>query len=462
MNRQLRLNKWILISLVSIYAYDLLFWLFSGYGGYEKGYEDSIGGAGSTQGGTPIVVSIDYFFVLIWISIFCCLYLLSKISWRNNIPKRAYYLYMLLLLCNLICFIRGGVSASGYFDIKNLFAEAGGGLSQFAPVILVTAMSIPSATKIFKTLITILKGSLILIPFQIIRALATEESYAQIVIPVTMLLLLAPYLPYKKKILIFVVAAASFFLTIEWRTNELRLILLFLFLMLISFRKITTNAVYNFINIILLCTPIVLMITGVVTGKTIFQEASGHNQKTEVIASGQQVDLQGDTRTYLYLEVLSDLTASNALLFGKGASGKYKSDFFTESAYKKGRGNVEVGALKILLYSGITGLLLTLLVLCTAIYYGTNRSNNTLTKFFAFFLALHWMLLFVENMVSYNIYYYILWFVTGLCLSKNFRQLSNSDIKSFFAKHKPKRLNERQASHSSPHQKRLPVHSGLA
>ena len=49
----------------------------------------------------------------------------------------------------------------------------------------------------------------------------------------------------------------------------------------------------------------------------------------------------------------------------------------------------------------------------------------------ATFLATHWAMLFVENSNDYGIYYYLTWLVTGICLSKDFRSLTDQQIKDW-------------------------------
>jgi len=437
LNQKALYKRLVFFSLFSLYLYDLTFWLLSGYSGYGTGYTNSVNAVDMGGGAaSPLIGSIDNLFFLLWISIGCCIYLLCKTKWTHNIPRRPLILYFALLSWNFFCLVRGGLNSSAYADWKGVTTSAMGGLSVCVPIILIVAMNNEYSLRIFNFFILMMKVTLVLVPLQIVKILASEESYAHIVIPALALLMLTPFLPYRKKSLIFLVIAIAFVLTIEWRTNELRIILLFAFLIAAYFRRMIPNSIFNMVNIIVFCIPIYFLISGIVTGKSVFEEQSHDSGQSTVSANGQQVELSGDTRTLLYTEVLADLVANNDLWLGKGVNAKYKSNIFTDDAFKFGRANVEVGALKTLMYTGIVGLVLNALILIAAIFLGTNRSNNSLTKFFAFFLALHWMLLFIENMISYNIYYYILWMIIGLCLSKKFRALSDADIRKFFSKPK--------------------------
>ena len=66
-----------------------------------------------------------------------------------------------------------------------------------------------------------------------------------------------------------------------------------------------------------------------------------------------------------------------------------------------------------------------------AIYSAFFKSNNLYLVTVGFLLFIHTLLLFVENLVSYNTYNFCIWFFVGVCLSNDLRGLSNEDIKVF-------------------------------
>ena len=95
------------------------------------------------------------------------------------------------------------------------------------------------------------------------------------------------------------------------------------------------------------------------------------------------------------------------------------------------RPDVEVGFLKLLIYNGVLGIILYGILLFFAAYYGIAKTNNILSQLLGVFIATHWLVLFLENIITYNPYYYFHWFSVGLCLSHSFRSLTNEEIKKW-------------------------------
>ena len=161
---------------------------------------------------------------------------------------------------------------------------------------------------------------------------------------------------------------------------------------------------------------------------------NSYNSEQSAIAQNLSIisdqEMNDDTRTFLYIEVLEDLIVNDSFLFGKGSSGTYFSPYFnTQAGSSDTRLTVEVGILAILLKTGFLGLILNLLLLLNAIYYALFKSKNLFVTAIGLMLGLHFFILFVENIISYSIYNLCIWFFIGLCLSKEIRNMSNLEFK---------------------------------
>jgi len=118
------------------------------------------------------------------------------------------------------------------------------------------------------------------------------------------------------------------------------------------------------------------------------------------------------------------------MIIGKGANGRYYSDYFsTVEGDSPIRLNIEVGFLGLLLKGGMIAVILNLMLLIIAIYHAFFKSKNIFIVSIGFILLVHTILLFVENVISYSNYNFIIWYFIGICLSQKIRMLNNNQIK---------------------------------
>jgi len=141
-----------------------------------------------------------------------------------------------------------------------------------------------------------------------------------------------------------------------------------------------------------------------------------------------QLNPYADTRTFLYYEVFQDLSYNKAFVFGKGIDAGYSSIAF--ETYN--RTMVEVGFLQILMKTGIVGFLLYTSVIISAIFKSLGKSNNLFIKSLGLLLASYLLLIFIENVIAFNLLNIIIWIVVGMCHSPKLRGLSNKGIRNAF------------------------------
>jgi hypothetical protein len=397
----------LLISFVALYIYELLFEL-----PYTK-------------------KTIDNFFPLLLISIFCLAGLGVITKAKQDVPKEALFIFKLLLIWQSISFIRGAFSSTEYLDIKNLFINKLGGLSVFIPLALYAGLNYKHSKKMLNFTLLTLLFSFVLIPLSLTDEETEIYLYSRSVTPVLTFMIFIPYVSRGIALLILVVSLTSAYIALSWRANIIRISTSFAVLLSYYLRRFHSFKLLNVARMVLFALPLVLLFAGL-QGKNIF-ESSTEGTEIEITSKGETENLAQDTRTELYTEVLSDLSETGDIWFGRNATGKYRTDidFNLPSELGNMRPDVEVGFLKILIHHGILGLVLYFLVLWKASYYGICKTNNRLSQMLGLLISLHWVIIFLENIITYNPYYYFHWFTVGLCLSESFRLLTDSELKEW-------------------------------
>ena len=337
-------------------------------------------------------------------------------SLKKYISKINYQLITLLIIWNFINIFRSIVNGDSNF--LTTFGNPFTVLSLLIPFAVFYGLKLINLIYIRDILLKSIKLGIYCIPLFFIN-----NKFAGLGHLFTGYFFLSPsvIIENKKNIYLILTALIIVFLTsLSSRTTLVRIALYAIpFIMLFLQKKYYFKNTYKF-TFLLLIFPIYFTYSGFNHGNTIF----------EYFSSKSDNELYTDTRSFLFEEVFEDLNNNNKLLIGKGAASNYFSNYFTNNLnVKNNRLTVEVGILTILLKGGIIALLLNLSIFFIAIYMAYFKSNNTYSKTLGFLLLVHVVLLFVENVVAYNIYNFIIWFTVGVCLNKQFRLLNNFQIK---------------------------------
>ncbi|MFV5685831.1 hypothetical protein ACM55I_10295 [Flavobacterium sp. GB2R13] len=136
-----------------------------------------------------------------------------------------------------------------------------------------------------------------------------------------------------------------------------------------------------------------------------------------------------DTRSGVDMELIKNLTAENAWLFGKGIEGTYKSSFFDEPRYTH-----ESGWLYFILKGGIIYLVFYVYLLLHAAYIGFFKTRNRFTKALALFMFFHVVFLIPYGLPSFGLEYFFVWISFAICESSNWRLITNEQVKFYFTK----------------------------
>ncbi len=243
------------------------------------------------------------------------------------------------------------------------------------------------------------------------------------------------YVNRKSKLLIIVANILSIFHFYEhdYRADLLKAVVAVLIVVFLQLKFYRVRKVYKLLIIVLLLSPIYPIYNWIVYEKSIF---------TEVFRENSNLDrkLFADTRTFLYMELLDDLVKTDSYLFGKGALGRYHSDYFSKYRGLDGdsddRVNVEVGVLQYLLKGGAFHLVLFLLIFYSGISYSSSKGNSLYLKSLGLLLVSFLLISFIENIPSYSLKGSFIWIFLGISLSKNYVKLSDKDIKYLIQKGK--------------------------
>jgi len=374
-------------------------------------------------------------FVLRLISLICLLKLNNKFHWSKTFPPWPVFFFRLLIAWNILTIINGAFKAEDYWDWKYLATTTGFAL--LIPFAIITGALYAYCQQLFSLMITrIFVFSYIAILLSVKADPARELFPRCFAVTVWFFLLAIPYVKTKWKIAITIAAVVSALIALDFRTNIIRISFAFVLTAMYYFRRIIPLALLKTGGLLLILAPFIFLFLGITNQFNIFKPTDNIDDYEIAYDNGTEANLATDTRTFLYEEVFSSMSNNGTLLFGEGATGKYKTQYFEDQlSSKKGRMGTEVGFLTALLFSGFLGVLLYAIILFFAVYYGIARSNNFFSKMLAIFLAFRWITFFIEDYIQYDMNFFFIWLSIGLCLSRGFRTLTDADVVNYFNFH---------------------------
>lgn len=402
-------SKLIIFTLIAVILTDI----------YRK-----LGAVGSLnlESGTMVATVLNYSSIAILI------FLAWKVGFeKNETPQVIRYLFSIWVLWNILSLIRGSFFAEDYWDWKAILLYS---LAfSFIPMTFFIGRNIDFAKIVFRFVITILfPFGFILIPLAFVSSI---ELYSRIMIPVGLFLVFLPFLKYRWKLLVIIVAVTSIVMVIGFRSNIIKIAFSLGLILIYWLRNFIPKISIRFLRIFLFALPIVLLVLAVSGKFNIFSDLGGDEGYTTQNSSGEVQNLMADTRSGLYRDVLATMDQSENWLMGEGAGGRYQTERFDYLGDGRGRYGSEVGILNILLYHGLIGVSIYFLLLFSVSYYAIRRSNNTLAQLLGLYIAFRWTYAFVEEFTQYDLNFYFFWITVGLVSSARFREMSNDDIKQF-------------------------------
>ena len=185
---------------------------------------------------------------------------------------------------------------------------------------------------------------------------------------------------------------------------------------------------------------ITLLYLGISGEFNVFEMASEDNQgkyqSMEVDEEGElkEEDLSDDTRTFIYMEVISSAINHDYLWQGRTpARGNDSAAFGKEFAIEQKTGlwerhSNELLHLNVFTWLGLIGVLLYSFFYIRASFLALYRSRSFALKLLGCMVAFHWLYGWVEDINRFDINNFTIWLFISVCLSKQFRRMDDKDF----------------------------------
>lgn len=334
------------------------------------------------------------------------------------------------LAWNIICILRGLGVAETYWEWKNLVGTG---------MVLLLPLSIHISTKPFfvqRLISTWLKFALpaflLLFPFMF------GDATGRYLVPISFLLLFLPSLKPKWRWIILGFGLFVFFGDLDARSNVIKFGVPIILSSIYLFKRTIGRRTLEFARLSFMVLPFILFFLGLSGVFNIFKMSDyiEGDFTTTTVSNGtlQEQSLTADTRTFLYVEVLTSAVKHDHIWLGRTpARGNDSPWYFEFSGWKLGKAQMErfgneVSILNVFTWTGIIGVFLYFLVFFRASYLAINRSNNTFMQIVGLNVAFRWSYAWVEDFSNFDLSYLFLWLMLGMCFSKRFRFMNNREM----------------------------------
>lgn len=368
----------------------------------------------------------DYFdsnilYILGWGSVLIMIFLYFGTYWRSDFKgEKISIVYDLLVFWLFVCLIRSLITYRDMSELRLFLFSTYLGLSLFPVFFFIVGLNI----NYFYSINRILTVYLIVATIVSLFFIKYFEIQLFLLYPIFYIILTIPFRSKGGKILVILISVSIIIVSLTNRAGIIRILISYCILAsyyIMLYIKIDKRLL-KFLVFCILMLPIVSLYLGI-NGESIFQIILGGDN-----SDYSQLNPYADTRTFLYYEVFQDLRFNNAIVLGKGIGSGYMSENFQTYS----RSMAEVGFLQILLKTGIVGVLLYLSVIVSAIYKALGRSKSVFMKSLGLLLTSYVLLIFVENVIAYNLLNVLIWIVVGMCHSPALRDLNDDEFKILY------------------------------
>lgn len=356
-------------------------------------------------------------------------------GWNYKYYTKAIYLFPSLYVCWALAEI-----ARGFFIFESywVFNQLLHGIFDILPLVVVFSFTNPKLFfRIFRplnTFITIL--SLLLFGWCL-----PLENYAFLLVPFFYLYLCFFFkIPnnWKWITLFFCILIIT---QLENRSGVLKALASIGICFLFYFpNKIQNIALYIF-HYLFYTAGIVFLWLGLSGTYNVFDSAYFDDDKQYIFKIENQdevVEKSADTRTFIYIEVLTTAFDYDCLWVGRSPAHGYISPYFTaEGPIEAGRDPEErfaseVAHLNTFTWLGLTGLILLSLAYFQGTFLALHKSKNQYVKCISVAIAFHWLYGWVENINEFHLADLMIYIMLGICYSPQFRAMKNIEFELFF------------------------------
>ncbi len=327
-------------------------------------------------------------------------------------------------------FLRGAVIAEGYWDWKSLTTNT---MSLLVPMAAYVSTSNVLFERINRHYIFYTAPLFLIVQFFI-----GKDEFGFYLAPFSFFLLFLPILSNKWKLICLTITAYVILADFGARSNIIKFLVPIIISLLYYFRKLVSVKLFEFVRLLLIMLPFVLFNLGVLGIFNVFKPNGDKHtalidKKRDFQGNLVEDDLLADTRTLLYVDVLSSAQKFNSWVIGRSpARGNFSESYGENDLTKRGeRAGNEVSILNYFTWLGIVGVGLIFILFYRASYLAINKSNNIISKLLGLFIAFRWAYGWVEDENKFNVQYVFLWLFIGLCYSNYFRQLTDKEVKNW-------------------------------
>jgi hypothetical protein len=367
-----------------------------------------------------------------WVIYSMTLYLFikgRKVYFDFSNDKNLTFLYV-YLAWNIVCIARGALVAANYWEWKNLASTT---------LVLLLPLSIHISTnKLIIQKIIAVWVNYVLPVFFIFLFFMQSEAIGRYLTPISFLILFIAALNKKWKLTVIIFTCIVLFADLGARSNVIKFVVPGILSSIYYLRLLLTTKVLNIARFLLLFLPFILFSMGIMGIFNVFkmdEYIGDYKTKENVNGEERESKLTADTRTFLYTEVIESAIKHHYILFGRTpARGNDSAAFGLHQLEELKTGKMErfaneVSILNIFTWTGLVGVILYLLIFLKASFLAINKSNNIYIKIIGLYVAFRWAYAWVEDFSRFDLSYLFLWIMIGMCFSRAFRNMTDSEIK---------------------------------
>lgn len=290
---------------------------------------------------------------------------------------------------------------------------------------------------------SILRTWLKYVPFLLICLLpfVPRGAYHFFLGPIYIVAFFWPLYSGKWKVIILLLMLLMLGADLTARSQVIKTAFVLFFSLLYLKRRFVSQALLKWMHWIFYILPLTLLFLGL-TGRFNVLEDVFRGEGvvvTKIDRNGKAIkeDLSSDTRTFIYIEVISSAIKHNYVWEGRTPARGNDSAFFgTFNAEELNTGlyerhSNEVGLPSLFTWLGLIGLILISLIYLRSSYLALYHSNNIYIKILGCFVAFRWSYGWIEDTYGYTPMILGLYMVMAMCMSKTFRQMNDNEMKGW-------------------------------
>ena len=254
--------------------------------------------------------------------------------------------------------------------------------------------------------------------------------------------ILLPWIPRPWRWAFVVIVGVALFIAIDARSQVVKAALMYLLAIGFYLRKIIPMWLLKLGMWVCFIFPVVFLWLGLSGTYNIFADNEVTNQGkivSERVVDGElkEEDAASDTRSFLYEEIVTSALRHDYVLFGRSPARGNDSEYFGEfnaeelQTGKYERQRNEFVFPDVFTWLGLVGMVMYILFYLRAAWLAIYRSHSKAMKFVGIFIAFHWLYGWVEDWNAFDIGNLTLWAAICIGLSKEFRSLTDEQMRAW-------------------------------